>query len=99
MDLITVYRLLGVAKKNLVTIFAIENLILTAKFALPTVAAVYLYARFSVFFDGVSAVIYPLWAAVLTVAVISVFRLIVAILPLIRMLHMPPAKLAAKYDF
>ena len=98
MDLVTVYRLLGIRKMNLVFIFAIENLILTIKFALPTVFLVWLFAVISDML-GTSTIIYPVWAAVATLAAISLLRLIVAVIPLLRMLTMPPARLAAKYDF
>ena len=101
MDLIAVYRLLGIPKRNLLTIFAIESLLLTLKYALPTVLAVFIGFRImaSVEMLAASALLFPLWAAGLTLGAIALFRLLVATLPVLRLLHLPPARLAAKYDF
>ena len=101
MDLIAVYRLLGIPKGNLVTVFAIESLLLTLKYALPTVLVS--FAAFKVMaaipmLSGAS-LLFPLWAAALTLAVITLFRLLVATLPVLSLLSQPPARLAAKYDF
>ena len=46
-----------------------------------------------------SALLFPWWAAALTLAVIALYRLLVATLPVLRLLQLPPARLAAKYDF
>ena len=101
MDLIAVYRLLGIPKHNLLTVFALESLILTLKYALPTVAGVYVaflvMARVEML--AANALLYPLWAAALTLLAIALYRLLVATLPVLRLLRLPPARLAAKYDF
>ena len=101
MDLIAVYRLLGIPKRNLLTVFAIESLLLTLKYALPTVLAVYaaFKAMAHVEMLAQNALLFPLWAAALTLAVIALYRLLVATLPVLRLLQKPPARLAAKYDF
>jgi hypothetical protein len=43
--------------------------------------------------------VYPLWAAGLTLLSILAVRLIIAALPVLRLLSKPPAVLAAKHDF
>jgi len=98
MDLVSVYRLLGIPKRNLVAIFSIESLIETFKFALPSVLLPYIAVRILDTTELSTGIVFPLWAAVLTLAVIAVFRVIVVTIPLLRLTAYPPAKLAAKYD-
>ena len=97
MDLVAVYRLLGIPKRNLLFIFCGESMMLTLKYALPTVILVWAVLR------GLSwasvDMYYPVWVAALTFLVITVCRLLIAGLPVFRLLRQPPAKLAAKYDF
>ena len=100
MDLITVYRLLGIPKKNLVFIFSVESLFVTLKYATPAVLAVWIImksASMIKFFSSV-ALIFPFWAALLTLVGIAIFQLIVANAPALRLLSDPPARLAAKFD-
>ncbi len=100
LELVTVYRLLGVGRVNILAIFSIENLLLTLKYALPTVLSVWgLLMLISKLDIPISlALDFPLWAAALTLLAISIIRITVAIFPLMRILSKPPAKLAAKYD-
>lgn len=101
MDLVAVYRLLGIPKGNLLTVFALESLMLTLRYALPTVLIVYVWFGVAARIEMLSAaaLLFPLWAAGLTLAAIALYRLLVATLPVLRLLHLPPARLAAKYDF
>ncbi len=101
MDLVAVYRLLGIPKSNLLSIFAVESLFLTFRFALPTVLSVWLIMKIMAEIKALEAIslLYPLWAAGLTLVAIALYRLLAATLPVLRMLSYPPAKLAAKYDF
>ena len=100
LELITVYRLLGVGRVNIISIFAIENLMLTLKFALPTVLSVWGILKLISGLDipVALALDFPLWAAASTLVAISLMRIAVAIFPLLRILSHPPARLAAKYD-
>jgi len=43
--------------------------------------------------------VFPLSAAALTLLAILVIRLLFSMLPVLRLLYDPPAKLAAKHDF
>lgn len=101
MDLVAVYRLLGIPKSNLMVIFAVESLILTLRYGLPTVLVIWIGLKgmsMIAAFESV-ALYYPIWAAGITVAAIAVYRLLIAVIPVARLLSKPPARLAAKYDF
>jgi ABC-type antimicrobial peptide transport system permease subunit len=100
MDLVTVYRLLGISKRNLMMIFGMESLTTTLKYSLPTIALAYGAIRLISSIEQLGTVlIYPLWGALLTLGIIAVFRLLVAILPILSLNRKPPAQLAANYDF
>ena len=101
MDLVAVYRLLGIPRRDLTSIFAMESIFLTLRYALPTVAAVWALMQVASkisFFSSI-AMYFPIWAAGLTLGAIALYRLLVAILPVLRLLGQPPARLASKYDF
>ena len=100
-DLVAVYRLLGMPKRDLVFVFAVESLIQTFKFALPTVLAIWLGLMVAPKIDFLPAfeLMFPIEAAAFTFAIIAVYRLIVSSLPILRLMSYPPARLAAKYDF
>ena len=100
MDLIAVYRLLGIKKRSLVLIFALESTFLTLKYSIPTILAAYLAIKGLGYINLLENImIYPLWAAGLTLLSILAVRLIIAALPVLRLLSKPPAVLAAKHDF
>jgi ABC-type lipoprotein release transport system permease subunit len=100
MDLVTVYRLLGISKRNLMMIFGMDSLTTTLKYSLPTIALAYGAIRLISSIEQLGTVlIYPLWGALLTLGIIAVFRLLVAILPILSLNRKPPAQLAANYDF
>ena len=100
MDLIVVYRLLGIPKRDLVAVFLLESLIHTLKYALPvtvlTWAALYVMSAAGLL-D--TAVYFPVWAAALCFMFIAVIRMLVSVIPVLRLLREMPAKLAARYDF
>ena len=100
MDILAVYRLLGIPKGDLVFVFSSEALITTVKFALPTVFISWLGIRALSKVELIDKIlIYPLWAAGATLLFIGVVRVLIAALPILRLLAMPPAKLASKHDF
>ncbi len=100
MDLVAVYRLLGIPKRSLVTVFALESLFSTLKFAVPTVLITCLTVQLTSRVEGLdTGMIFPLWAAGVTLLAITVVRLIISTLPVLRLLRQPPARLATKYDF
>ncbi len=100
MDLVAVYRLLGIPKRDLVFVFAVESLVLTLRYAVPTVLATFvgilaLSSAESLAFD----MVFPPAAAAVTLFAILLIRLLFSVLPVLRLLGQPPARLAAKYDF
>ena len=100
MDLIAVYRLLGIPKQNLMAIFAIESFVTTVKYGLPAVAVTYATINILSKVEVIGEVLlFPLWGALLTFAAIALFRLIFAVIPVISINRKPPARLAADYDF
>ncbi len=101
MDLVAVYRLLGIRKSALMLVFSVENLLLTLKYSLPSTAAVWFVLNVipkTELYDF-SEMLFPLWAALAVLAMITLFGLLTATLPLLRLLAQPPARLASKYDF
>ena len=100
MDVVTVYRLLGVPKLNLLFVFAVETTTITLKYALPSVFLTWLGINALTMLPSLSfSMIYPLSAAALTLLAILVIRLLFSVLPVLRLLYDPPAKLAASHDF
>ncbi|MBQ9703665.1 MAG: ABC transporter ATP-binding protein/permease [Clostridia bacterium] len=100
MDIVTVYRLLGIPKRNLMLIFGIESLSTTFKYSLPTIAIAYGAIRIISTIEQLGTIlIFPVWGALLTLGIIAAFRLFVAILPIFTLNRKPPARLAADYDF
>ena len=100
-DLVAVYRLLGIPKRELVFVFAMESLIQTLKFALPTVVFIWLGLLTVPYIDFLPSfeLMFPIEAAAATLGAITLYRLLVAALPILRLMSYPPARLAAKYDF
>ena len=94
--MLAVYRLLGVPARKLVGIFTLESLIATLTTALPSALAVYLAL---LLLKDKAELLLPLSAAAWVYAGVTVFHLLVTLLPMLRLLRLPPARLAAKYDF
>jgi ABC-type antimicrobial peptide transport system permease subunit len=101
MDLVAVYRLLGIPKRDLMSIFAMESIFLTLRYALPSVAVAWALMQVAskISFFSAIAMYFPVWAAGITLVAIALYRLLVAILPVLHLLGQPPARLASKYDF
>lgn len=99
MDLVAVYRLLGIPKGRLIAIFSIESLLSTARFAVPSVLLSYGGIALMNLLNEATVLIYPAWAMLATVGLIAVLRMLMVILPVVRLMSSPPARLAAKYDF
>ena len=85
---------------SLILIFALDSLKTTLKYSLPTVFLTWLAVFGISHVDLIDTVIeYPLWAATITFLGIAILRVLIAVLPLFRLLKMPPARLANKFDF
>ncbi len=99
LELLAVYRLLGIPRRKLHGIFLMESLFAALETVLPT--AVLLCAGVTLA-NGTKELSLPIelpWQAALAVGLaICGYYLLVTALPLVRLLAMPPAQLAAKYD-
>lgn len=97
--MLAVYRLLGIPGRKLVCIFSLETLLSSVLTALPAAIAAW---GFAVIATGIPEIdfrmILPWYAAVGVYGCILIYHLIVSLLPLRRLLRLPPAQLAAKYD-
>lgn len=94
-----VYRMLGISKTNIVKMFACENFMITSCTSVPGVLFISLVSFFVSRIEslGINR-IYPWYAIILTILFFYVTNILVGILPVLRLLHLPPAQLAAKYD-
>ncbi len=100
MDIVAVYRLLGIPNRNLLFIFAVESIVLTLKYAVPTVLLTWLTINALTAAESIEfSMLFPLPAVGITLAAILAVRIIFSVIPVLRLLSEPPARLAAKYDF
>ena len=99
MELVAVYRLLGLPKRDAVGVFVLESVFQTLKYSLPVILITWGVIEL-LGISGVSNAIHlPLWGALATLAAILLIRILFAMLPAIRLMLEPPARLAAKHDF
>ena len=98
--MLAVYRLLGIPGRKLRGIFLLEALLASLQTALPV--AVLSWVVFRVL-DAVPELsiqmIMPWYAGLAVYGGILLYHLVVAVLPLGKLLRLPPAQLAAKYDY
>ena len=100
MGMVAVYRMLGIPGRDTMGVFIWENIMLTLKFAVPTVLLAWAgIAVLPMLGVGGLSISIPLWVPFVTIAAILAAETVVAILAVFRLIGMPPAKLAAKYDF
>ncbi len=94
-----VYRLLGISKTSIIGLFAIETILITTYTSLVGVTLTAIITKFigSVPSLGMS-VIFPWYAFVLTLVFIYTINILIGITPIRKLLKLPPAQLASKYD-
>ena len=96
---IGVYRLLGISKGSIIAIFALETALITTYTSVP---AALITTALLKFFAGIPSLELELTFSysltVLVILALYAVNIIIGIIPIIKMLMMPPAKLAAKYD-
>lgn len=94
-----VYRLIGISKASIIGLFAFENVVITTYTslvgALLSTFATYLIS--SIPSLGIK-INYPWYAFLLTVLFLYAANVVVGILPIRKILRLPPAQLASKYD-
>ncbi|MBO5322554.1 MAG: ABC transporter ATP-binding protein/permease [Oscillospiraceae bacterium] len=98
-ELLAVYRLLGIPKGKLSAIFSMESLMQFALSALPAAAVTWGVVTVLTKIEDIAfAMVLPWQAALLCAVVIFVYHLLVSLIPLYRLLALPPAQLASKFD-
>ncbi|MGN0986006.1 MAG: ATP-binding cassette domain-containing protein [Candidatus Enterenecus sp.] len=97
--MMAVYRLLGIPRRKLLAIFAGESVLLSLISVLPAAALTWLAVRVMGAMPSLSFSMVLPWQAVLAVwLVITAYYLAVCLLPVLRLLRLPPARLAGRYD-
>ena len=100
MDMLAVYRLLGIPKGKLVAVFAMESLLQSVIAALPCTLATWLVLQLLRGVEDLGfSMLLPFSAAFTVWAAIALYHLAVTLLPLLNLLRLPPARIASKYDF
>jgi len=98
--MIAVYRLLCIPKRKLVSLFFWEAFLSSLTSALPaTVLAFFAMRGASMVAELNYSVYLPMAAAAITYGCILLFHLAASVLPVLSLVRIPPAQLAAKYDF
>lgn len=94
-----VYRLIGISKSSIVGLFAFENIVITSYTSLigAVLATFATYLISSIPSLGVE-INYPWYAFVATIFFLYAVNVIIGILPIRKILRLPPAQLATKYD-
>lgn len=99
-EMIAVYRLLGVPNWKTTSIFAFECLCLSFSSALPSALLTWAVIKALTVMPSISFQMrLPLSIALLSYAIALLFHIAAALIPVFRLLRLPPAVLAGKYDF
>ena len=99
LGMLAVYRLLGIPGRKLAVIFALESLLTCLITVVPAAAAGWLYITAAARIPEMeSSLLMPWQGAVAVGAAMTAYHLLVSLEPLWRLLRLPPAQLAAKYD-
>ena len=98
LGMVAVYRLLGIPGRKLATIFALECVRIEAKTVLPVAVSVWAILAVLARTSLKLPLLLPWYAALAVTVGIFAFHLAASLFPLRRLLRLPPAQLAAKYD-
>ncbi len=99
-ELLAVYRLLGIPRRKLMGILTLECLLSWLSSVVPVTAGMYLaVAVLNAIEDLDFSMILTAPAAALVALAILGLHILVSLIPTRRLLALPPAQLAAKYDF
>ena len=97
--MMAVYRLLGIPRRKLLAIYSAESLLFSLTSVLPATVLTWLVIRVLTILPSVAfSMILPPEAAAAVFAAITAYYLLVSLLPTYRLLRLPPARLAGKYD-
>ena len=98
-EMLAVYRLLGIPGRKLTALTAMESGYMFLTGALPAAGITWLAVTVLTKVEDLAFFMILPWQAPATVAlVILVYHLAVSLIPLMRLLALPPAQLASKYD-
>lgn len=99
-EMLAVYRLLGIPRGKLAAIFSMEGVEMFAISALPTTVVLWLTVTVLTAVEDVGfSMVLPWYAALGVAGAILACYLLVGLIPLRRLLRIPPAQLASRYDF
>ena len=94
-----VYRLLGIPGYKLGVIFALESLLASLTVVLPCTAVTWAAVQAAERFPSVELnILLPWYGALAVFGGILCYHLLTSLLPLRRLMRLPPARLAAQYD-
>lgn len=97
--MIAVYRLLGIPGRKLATVFSLESFQIFLRTTLPVSLLVWGMLTVLAGIDSIEVPLYLTWkAAGIGALGILLFHMLVSVVPLYRLLRLPPARLAAKFD-
>lgn len=97
--MMAVYRLLGLPNRKLAAVFTIESFMLSLESVLPAAAVTWaVVAVLNLLTDLGFHMILPCQAAAGVGLLVIAYYLLISILPVVWLLRLPPARLAAKYD-
>ncbi len=97
--MIAVYRLLGIPGRQVIRIFALETILLSLISTLPAAAVTWLVLTVMTKLPSVAfEMLLPVGAAAVAYGLLLVFHLAASLLPVGKLLKLPPAVLAARYD-
>ena len=98
-ELLAVYRLLGIPRRKLHVIFLIEGVLSSLTAIIPAALITWAAVAFINARTEIELSVELPWQAVAaTGAAILLYYLLTSVLPLFRLLNLPPAQLASKYD-
>ena len=98
--MLSVYRLLGIPRRKIGIIFLLECLLATLTTVLPSTMSVWAVVALLSQLPSVGLeFVLPWYAALGVCGAVALYHLLVTLIPLMGLMKLPPAQLAAKYDF
>ena len=99
LGMLAVYRLLGIPNRKLALIFGLESILASLTTAAPAALLTWMAVQAAKMVpEWTVSMRLPWQAAVLIYLAITIYHIFVSLMPLARLLRIPPARLAAKYD-
>ena len=97
--MMAVYRLLGIPRRKLLLIFSMESILFSLTSVLPAAILSWVVIRILTILPSLEfSMILPPDTTAAVAGIIALYYLAVSLLPTARLLRLPPARLASKYD-